>query len=319
MLHTMILLELYGKGDDMSASDLESAKSRLIGPVVPMTTPIREDGAVDYEGLSKLTHFYVDSGIKVLIAAGTTGYCYALTGEEHRRAVETIVQASDGSAFVIAGVSHSGTMMSNRLADVCEKAGADALLMTPPYYHQTDSPEGVYRHYKSVAENHTLGLIVYKTPAMKLGVDFFKRLADVEHIIGIKDASGDYHFARECSIQLGERFAIISGGSMRYYLWHWVWGAKSYVTSIANLVPRIELDFFDHLQKRDLDAARKIVVEYEQPFFEVMLEYGWHESLHAALKIFGLPAGSLRLPLVEPPKSHLEKMERAFREIGLLK
>jgi 4-hydroxy-tetrahydrodipicolinate synthase len=303
----------------MSNRNLEVAKARLRGPVVPMTTPIKADGKVDYDGLSKLTRFYVDSGIKVLIAVGTTGYCYALTEEEHRRAVETIVQAADGRAFVIAGVSHSGTMMSNRLADICEKAGADALLMTPPYYHQTDAPEGVYRHYKSVAENHSLGLIVYKTPTMKAEADFFKRLAEVEHIIAIKDASGDYNFARECSIELGERFVLFSGGSMRYYLWHWLWGAKAYVTSIANLVPRIELDFFDHLQKGGLDAAKKVVVDFEQPFFEVMIEYGWHESLHAALRIFGLPAGSLRLPLVEPPKAHVEKMERRFRELGLLK
>ena len=116
----------------MSTNILEEAKARLRGPVVPMTTPIKADGAVDYDGLSKLTRFYVEGGIKVLIAVGTTGYCYALTEEEHRRAVETIVQAADGRAFVIAGVSHSGTMMSNRLADICENAGADALLMTPP-------------------------------------------------------------------------------------------------------------------------------------------------------------------------------------------
>lgn len=302
----------------MSNNNLEQAKIRLKGPVVPMTTPIKKDSTVDYEGLSKLAHFYVAGGIKTLIAVGTTGYCYALTEEEHRRAVETIVQAAAGKAFVIAGVSHSGTMISNRLADICEKAGADALLMTPPYYHQTDAPEGVYQHYKSVAENHSLGLIVYKTPSMKPGVEFFKRLAEVENIIGIKDASGDYNFARECSIQLGERFAIFSGGSMRYYLWHWLWGAKAYVTSIANLVPRIELEFFNHIQKGNLDAARKIVVDYEQPFFEVMLAYGWHESLHAALKIFGLPAGSLRLPLVEPPISQFAKMEKVFRELGLL-
>ena len=91
------------------------------------------------------------------------------------------------------------------------------------------------------------------------------------------------------------------------------------MTSIANLVPQIEIDFYNYLRKGDPDAARKIVVDYEQPFFEVMIKYGWHECLHAALKIFGLPAGSLRLPLVEPPKSHVEKMKKAFIEIGLLK
>lgn len=303
----------------MSNKNLEELKNRLQGPVVPLTTPIHDDGTVDYEGLGKLTNFYIDSGIKSLIAVGTTGYCYTLTEEEHRRAIETIVQISNGRALVIAGVSHSGTRIANRLADICEQAGADVLLMTPPYYHQTASAEGTFQHYKSVAENHTLGLIVYKTSPLSLDVDFFKRLTEVDQIIGIKDASADYEFAREICIQLGDRFVILSGGSMRYFLWHWLWGAKAYVTSIANLVPQIEIDFFNHLEKGNLDAARKIVVDYEELFFEVMLTYNWHECLHAALKIFGLPAGGLRLPLVEPPKSHFEKMEKAFKKIGLLK
>ncbi|MFH1009292.1 MAG: dihydrodipicolinate synthase family protein [Candidatus Latescibacterota bacterium] len=302
----------------MSNNLLGEAKTRLQGPVVPMTTPIGADGEVDYEGLAQLTRFYVGAGIQALIAVGTTGYCYALDEEEHKRAVETVVQAAEGRAFVIAGVSHSGTRMSNRLADICEKAGADALLMTPPYYPHMNAPEGVYRHYKSVAENHSLGVIVYKLSTMKAEVDFFKRLSEVENIVGMKDSSGDYSFARECDIQLGDRFVIVSGGSMRYYLWHWMWSARAYVTGIANLVPQIELDFYDHLQKGDLDAAKKVVVDLEQPFFEVMVEYGWHECLHAALKIFGLPAACLRLPLVEPPKSHVEKMERRFLELGLL-
>lgn len=303
----------------MASNNLEKAKNHLKGPIVPLTTPIKKNGRIDYDGLARLTNFYIDNGIKTVIAVGTTGYCYALTEEEHRRTVETIVKASNNRAFVISGVSHSGTMVSNKLADICEKAGADALLMTPPYYHQTASTEGIYEHYKSVAENHTLGLIVYKTSPANLDIEFFKRLADIENIVGIKDASGDYNFAREVCIKLGDRFVIISGGSMRYYLWHWLWGAPAYVTSIANLVPQIEIDFYNYLERGDLKSAKKIVTEYEEPFFEVMTKYGWHQSLHAALKIFGLPAEKLRLPLIEPPKSHIEKMERIFREIGLLK
>jgi 4-hydroxy-tetrahydrodipicolinate synthase len=312
--------ECKKKEANVPSNNLERARSSLKGPVVPMTTPIKEDNSVDYEGLAKLTEFYVNKGIKVLIAAGTTGYCYALREEEHRHIIETVVQASDGRAFVIAGVSHSGTVISNRLADICEKAGADALLMTPPYYGaDVCSLEGTYRHYKSVAENHSIGLIVYNRLPIHLDVDFFKRLVDVENVIGIKDARGDYAFGREVCIQLGDRLTIISGGSMGYYLWHWLWGAPAYVTGIANLVPQIEIDFFNYLQKGDRESAKKIVVDYEEPFFEVMTEYGWHECLHAALKVFGLPAGSLRLPLVEPPESHVEKMKRVFREIGLLK
>ena len=127
--------------------------------------------------------------------------------------------------------------------------------MTPPYHHQTTNAEGIYEHYKSVAKNHTLGLIVYKTSLAILDIELFKRLADIENIIGIKDASGDYNFAREICIKLGDRFIIISGGSIRYYLWHWLWGAPAYITSIANLVPQIEIDFFNYLKGGDLESG----------------------------------------------------------------
>ena len=303
----------------MSQSSVDEARQSIVGPIVPLTTPIREDGQVDYDGLAKLTEFYVAGGIKIMIAAGTTGYCYALNYHEHGRVVETVVKAAAGKAFVIAGVSNSGTANSNKLADLCEEAGADALLMTAPYYGvDVCSQEGAFRHYKSVAENHSRGVIVYNRRPVLLEVDIFKRLSDIENVIAIKDASGDYNFGREVSIQLQDRFTIISGGSMRYFLWHCLWGARAYVTGIANLVPRIGIDFFDRIGKGDVEGAKRIVVECEQPFLQAVRPCGWHEFFHAALKIFGLPAGTLRLPLVEPPKSHVAKMEKVFREIGLL-
>jgi len=301
-------------------NNLEKTRRYLKGPILAMTTPIKENDEVDYDGLAKLTNFYIKNGIKVLLVVGSTGYCYTLTEQEHKKAIETVVQTSAGRVFTIAGVSHSGTMISNRLADICEKAGANALLMTPPYYHQTSSTEGVYEHYKSVAKNHTLGLIVYKTgSAANLDINFFQRIADIENIIGIKDASVDYEFGREICVKLGDRFVIISGGSMRYYLWHWLWGAPAYISSIANLVPKIELEFYNCLEKGDLESAKNIVIKYEEPYLELMGKYGYHQSLHLALKMFGLPAGKLRLPLVEPPKSHIEKMRQLFVHLGLLK
>ena len=303
----------------MSAAMLQEARARLKGPVVPLTTPINDDGAVDYDGLARLTEFYVEGGIRAFIAAGTTGYCYALCEDEHERVVGTVIQASAGRAFVIAGVSHSGTWLANRLADRCEKAGADALLMIPPYYHQTSTYHGCLRHYEEVARGRGVGLIVYNTAAANLDVDFFKRCAEVETIIGIKEASGNYPLARDLLMQLGERMVVVGGGSMAYYLWHWMWGAPAYVTSIANLVPGVELEFYRHLEAGDLESARAVVVNLERPFFDIMTgTYSWHESLHAALKVFGLPAHRLRLPLVEPPADHQEAMRQGFIRLGLL-
>jgi len=296
---------------------LENARTRIKGPTVPMTTPISDDGHIDYDRLAELTTFYVSHGIKAVIAAGTTGYCYTLTPEEHKRVVETVVQAAGGKMYVIAGVSQSGTMLSNRLADICENAGADALLMTAPYYG-IGSEEGTFRHYKTVAESHSTGMVVYNRSSEPLNVEFFKRLADVDNIIGIKDTSGDLHFGRDICVELGDRYVVMSGGGMRYFMWHWLWGAQTYAAGIANLVPEVELEFCRHLDAGDIDAARKIVVDTERPFFEIMTVYGWHESLHAAVKLFGLPAGALRLPLIEPPAEHVKKMGQVFRDLGLM-
>ena len=285
---------------------------------MPMTTPCLEDGSVDYEGVERLAQFYVDHGINNIIAAGSTGYCYTLTPEEHKRIVEIIVQTAGEQAFILGGAAHSGTRVSNQLADICQEAGVDALLLAPPYYGGSAGPEGTYQHYRSVADNHDIGLFVYNRGPIQLDVAFFERFAEIEKIIGIKDASGDYNFARDLGVALSDRFVIMGGGSMRYFLWQWLWGGQAYVTGIANMVPELELRFFACLERNDIAAAKQIIIDYEQPFFEVMLKYNWWESLHVALKVFGLPAGTLRLPLVEPPSAHRQEVEQVFRDIGLL-
>ena len=284
-----------------------------------MTTPIKEDDSIDYDGLEKLTQFYIDNGITALIAAGTTGYCYTFTPEEHKQIVETIVKTVNKKAFVIAGVSHSGTRSAHHLADLCENVGADALLMTPPYYHQTRSFDGCVKHYAEVAQSHSLPMVIYNTPYANFTVDFFRKCAEYDKIMAIKEASGNFGFARDLLIELGDRFVCIGGGSMQYHLWMHLWGACGSVTSIGNLVPQIEIEFYSYLKNGDIPAAAKIVVEKEHPFFKVMLKYGWHESLHAAMKMFGLPGNKLRLPLVEPPATYQKIMKQELIKMGLLR
>ncbi len=303
----------------MKKEKSDHAKKSLKGPIVPLTTPIREDDSVDYDGLVKLVNFYIENGIKTFIAVGTTGYCYALRPDEHEKAVKTTVQTAAGRAYTIAGVSHSGTAMANDLADRCEKVGADALLMVPPYYHQTRSFEGCFQHYKVVSENHSLPMIIYNMPYSNFKVDFFRKCAEVENILCVKEASGNYNFARDLLIELGNRYIVLGGGSMQYYLWLWMWGSPAYVTSIANLVPQVETQFYHHLEENNLPAATRVVADLENPFIRLMTEYGWHESLHAALKLFGLPATKLRLPLVEPPPEHIKKIKNELVKLGLLK
>lgn len=302
----------------MNRNNFERLK-KIKGAVVAMTTPIKKNNKIDIEGLEKLTQFYLDHEVKNLIVAGTTGYCYTLTPEEHKQVIETVINIADEKAFIIAGVSHSGTNISNRLADICENAGAHALLMTPPYYHQTRSFEGLFQHYREVAQNHSLPLIIYHTWYSEYKMDLFRKCAEVENIAGVKEAGVDYEFARELLIEMGDRFTVIAGGAMRYFMWHWMWGARAGVTSLGNLVPEIENKFYEYMLNGELEKARTIVIQKEQPFLEVMSEYGWHQSLHTAMKIFGLPAGKLPLPLVELPQEQENNLKKRFIEIGLLK
>jgi len=297
-------------------------KKRLKGTIVPMPTPFKENLEIDYEGLRMYTRFLIDNGIKVISPLGSTGQFDALTMEERKKVMKTVVEEANHEAVVVVGAGHSGTSISNELVHYAEEIGADAVLVCPPYY-QYSGAEGIYQHYKTLSDNNSIGIVVYNNKAViqsaPLDLSLYDKVTALDNVVGVKEASGDYNFYYNLQTKFGDRVAIIGGGSMRHYLWGYMWGSPAYFASLANFVPQVEVEFFELLTQGKINKAKEIVVNLEQPFFEVAVKFGWQESLKATMEVFGLPAGPPRLPLIPLSEEKKEELRKVLTSLGLLK
>jgi 4-hydroxy-tetrahydrodipicolinate synthase len=222
--------------------DLCILRERLKGIIVPVTTPFNEKFEIDYDALETLMKFYLDNGLKCFIAAGSTGECYVLTAEEHEKVVKTIVNTCKKykDTFVLGACSHTSTAMSNKLADICQDAGVDGLLLTPPYYlnHSDMCPV----HYRSVAKNHDIPLIIYHNKAMPEDMSLWEEFVKEPNILGVKFATHNIYMARQLISKYRDRLVIYGGGSMLQYLPMALHGSPGYVGGFCNFMPQIELD-----------------------------------------------------------------------------
>jgi len=282
-----------------------------------MPTPFSQDGSVDYAGVRRYTRFLVDEGIRIISPLGSTGEFYTVTEEEHRRIVATVVEEAAGEAIVIAGASHSGTALASRLAKLDRQEGADAVLVCPPYYLY-DGEEGVYQHYRTIAEENDIPIVVYSNRDVMQNIELMGRLAEIPNIVGAKEATGNYLLYRNLCLRYGDRLAIVGGGSMGHYLWGHLWGSPAYFGSVANFAPAVEIKFFSALCAGDLAEATRIVREIEVPFMEVALKIGWWRSLKAAMECRGLPGGYSRLPNLTVSETERQEIRVCLERLGLV-
>jgi len=299
-------------------SHREKFRSRVQGPVVPMPTAMKEDLSIDFDGLRRYTNFLIESGIKVISPMGTTGECFTMTPEEQKAVIKTVVETAAGRAVVIAGASHSGTAITSSQVRYVQEVGADAALVCPPYYYNS-GPEAVFEHYRTVAEENDIGIVIYSNRPYMNDIKLINRLVSLENVVGVKEATNIYPLYQEWCVRHGDKVTVISGGSMRHYLWGHMWDSPAYFCSVANFVPQVELDFMKYLEQGNLDQAKRIVTEIEMPYFEVALQYDWYGALKAALEMFGLPAGPTRLPIIPITEKERQELRNVLVRIGLLK
>ena len=178
-----------------------------------MVTPFQANGALDEETLRKLVKRQVDAGIHFLVPCGTTGESPTLTRKEHLRVVEITVETVEGKVPVLAGCGGYNTAELVELAQDLEKLGVDGILSVTPYYNKP-TPEGLYQHYRAIATATNLPIILYNVPsrtARNITPAELSRLAVIENVVGVKEASGDIaQMARVCR-QAPEEFAVLSG------------------------------------------------------------------------------------------------------------
>src|SRR5690554_1916733 len=208
------------------------------GSIVALVTPMKRDGSLDDESLSRLIEFHIEQGTDAIVAVGTTGESATLDEEEHCRVIQFVVEKVAGRVPVIAGTGANSTTEAIQLTRCAMEAGADACLLVTPYYNKP-TQEGLYLHYKAVAEAVAIPQILYNVPgrtAVDLKTETVERLAGISNIVGLKDATGDLERARELIARCGGRLDLFSGDdatAMEFLLL----GGKGVISVTANVLP----------------------------------------------------------------------------------
>lgn len=310
-------------------SRTEDLRKMLVGPVVAVTTPFKDDLSIDFDGLRSLVDFYCDSGIGPLIVAGSTGEFFSMTDEERMSVIRVAIEQARGRLPIIAGCAHSGTQLAAELVKQADALGAVGTMVTPPYYGFSGF-EGLKRHYEIIGEQSDLPVLVYFSGAVRHLVtdftanpDLLGELAKLPNVAGFKDSTEHFWFLRDISIKLKDKIAIVASAGLGYYLWAYDYSAPAWITGIGNIWPEKEIGFYEAIKKGDREAAFKIAFEQDRPYIQYIKgkpkRYNYWAAVKALLDMEGLPGGRMRPPLLDWPSEDLGELRAAMQQIGLMK
>lgn len=210
------------------------------GSIVAIVTPMRADGSVDYKSLDALVDWHISEGTDAIVAVGTTGESATLEMDEHTAVIRRVIEAARGRVPVIAGTGANSTSEAIELTEAARAAGADACLLVTPYYNKPPQ-EGLYRHYRAVAEAVDVPIILYNVPG-RTGCDMLPqtvaRLAAIPNIVGIKEAKGELDRIREQLALRSEGFAVYSGDDATACE-SMLMGGDGDISVTANVAPRL--------------------------------------------------------------------------------
>ena len=289
------------------------------GSLVALVTPMREGGAIDEDAMQRLVDFHVEQHSDALVAIGTTGESATLNEEEHCHLLRITVEMAAGRIPVIAGTGANSTREAIDLTRCALDAGVDACLLVTPYYNKP-TQEGLYQHYKTVAEAVPIPQILYNVPgrtAVDMLPETVERLAPIDNIIGIKEATGDMDRARRLVARCGEQLDIYSGDdatAMELMLL----GGKANISVTANVAPRAMHDMCAAALSGDRETASAINASLESLNQCLFVESN-PIPVKWALHEMGLIPEGIRLPMTTLSAEHHETVRQALREAGLLK
>ncbi len=288
----------------------------LEGIIPALVTPFKENFGVDFEGIAKNLD-YLEKHVDAVVPVGTTGESATLSYQEHINVVKYVCEVSN--VPVIAGAGSNSTREAIFLGKEVEKAGADAAMFITPYYNKPNK-EGLYRHYKKIAEEISIPIIIYNVPsrtACNITPDVILKLAnDFDNIVGIKEASGNLKQVSEIIRNAPENFIVLSGDDF-LTLPILALGGKGVVSVAANVAPHLMKEMYLAFKEGNLEKARELHHKLT-PLFEVLFIDTNPIPVKKALELMGLPAGKPRLPLVELNQEKTEKLKAVLQSLGLL-
>jgi len=290
------------------------ALGMFTGSLVAIVTPMFEDGRLDLDALKKLIDFHVDAGTDGIVIVGTTGESPTVNVDEHCLLIKTTVEHVAKRVPVIAGTGANSTAEAIELTAKAKSLGADACLLVAPYYNKP-SQEGLYQHFKAVAEAVAIPQILYNVPGRTgcdLTNDTVVRLAQVPNIVGIKDATGGIERGTDLLLRVPAEFAVYSGDDATS-LALMLLGGKGVISVTANVAPKLMHEMCVHALKGDVAAAKaantKLFALHQKLFVEANpIPVKW------VLQQMGLIATGIRLPLVNLSSQYHAVLRSAMQQ-----
>jgi 4-hydroxy-tetrahydrodipicolinate synthase len=291
---------------------------QFIGCGTALVTPFQPDFSLDEAALRKLVRRQIRGGVDFLVPCGTTGENPTLTRREHLRVVEITLEESAGRLPVLAGAGGYNTQEVIELARELEALGADGLLSVTPYYNKP-TQEGLYQHYHAIARSTRLPIVLYNVPGRcgtNLEPSTVKRLAEIENIVGIKEASGNVSQMAALANAVPDDFAILSGDDA-IALPLFALGGRGVISVASNEIPAEMAQLCRHGLRGEFEEARAIHRK-----FLLLMEVNFIESnpspVKAALALMGLLEPVWRLPMVAPKVENLERIRAVVDSLQLV-
>ncbi len=290
----------------------------ISGSLVALITPMHADGAVDWGRLDELIAWHVSAGTNGIVAVGTTGESATLSVAEHCEVIARTIAKVAGAVPVIAGTGANSTTEAVELTAAAEKLGADACLLVTPYYNKP-SQEGLYRHYRQVAEAVSIPQILYNVPG-RTGVDMLPetvaRLVDIDNITGIKEATGDLQRGREVLDICAGKMAVYSGDDATAAELM-LMGAGGTISVTANVAPALLAELTRLAMAGDEEQARALDARLNALNRALFLESNPIPVKWALAEMGRIEAG-IRLPLTELASEYHQPVRTALREAGIM-
>lgn len=289
----------------------------LQGAITAIVTPFK-DGKFDEAAYRELIEFQIKGGIHGIVPCGTTGESATLSHEDHKRVVETCVDQVKKRVPVVAGSGSNNTAEALELTKHAEAAGADYALMITPYYNKP-TQEGLYQHFKTIADQTRIPIVVYNVPgrtSVNLLPETVARLGEFPNIVGIKEATGDLKQCSKVAELCGDSITMLSGDDFTTLPLLAI-GGKGVISVVSNIVPQDMAGMCEAFLKGDLETARKLHFKM-WPLMEAMFFETNPAPAKTALKMMGKITGEVRQPLCPLSPATEDKLRQVLQKYGLI-
>jgi 4-hydroxy-tetrahydrodipicolinate synthase len=290
-------------------------KCIFTGSGVAIVTPFTKDG-IDYDKLGELIDFQIREGTDAIVICGTTGEASTMPDDEHIAAIAYTAEKVNGRVPVIAGTGSNDTRHAINLSKRAEEAGADAILSVSPYYNKT-TQRGLYEHFKVIAENIGIPVILYNVPSrtnLNINPDTIQKLSEIDNIVAIKECN--LNQVAEVMNLCGSDFTVYSGEDGLVVPLMSL-GGKGVISVMANIIPRDTHDMAAKYLAGDIEGARKLQLKVAELVKALFIEVS-PIPIKEAMNLMGMDVGKCRMPLVDMGEANKQILIRAMQNYGLI-